>query len=165
MAELDYAANAMQREVVLSWRKFVMQNQIPDCIADADISVVGDHFTEGMIIRARGFVLGEKLPSHTETATGYATFEAPATWWQHVKHQHGHRWWLRLLVRRRPARMAVEVRRVDLTATWEQMAAYPWADLTTAVPQSFGLGRPVRLAWVESSLTWRDDRDAGGHHA
>ena len=158
MTELGNAANAMQKEVVLSWRKFVMQNQVPDCIADADISVVADHFTEGMIIRARGLVLGEKLPSHTETATGYATFESPATWWQHFKRQHGHRWWLRLFVRR-PVRMAVERRSVTLTATWKHMAAYPWADLTTVIPEAFNVGRPVRLSWVESDLTWRDSDD------
>jgi hypothetical protein len=137
----------------LTWKRFTAIQVIPECLRNAELDLVLNWAVEQMVIRAVGHVLGEKLPSHTETATGFAHFEAPATWWQHVKHQHGHRWWLRLLVRRRPVRMAAEVRRVTLAATWENMAAYPWAELATIAP-NVRLGDPVRLTWMTSSMDW-----------
>jgi hypothetical protein len=147
------ATTAVQEGVVLTWKKFAVARTIPACVRDMKIDVEYDWMMESMVMRARGYVLGEQLPSHTETATGFAHFEAPASWWQHVKHQHGHRWWLRSLVRWRPVRMAAEAQRVELTATWEQMAAYPWNESITRLPTDW-VGDPVRLSWLTSSLDW-----------
>lgn len=145
-----------QHDVTLTWKRFAIHQAVPDCVRDANVEAIRDHIFESMVIRATGHVLGEQLPPHTETVTGYAHFEAPATWWQHFKHQHGQRRGLRLLVRKRPARMNAEVRRVTLAATWENMAAYPWADLATIAPRE-RFGEPVRVAWLTSSLEWEDE--------
>lgn len=148
-------ATATRNGLVLTWKKFAMARTIPECVRDMEIDVGYDWITESMVMYARGHVLGEQLPSHTETATGFAHFEAPASWWQHVKHQHGHRWWLRALARRRPVRMAAEVKRVELTATWENMAAYPWQTYATRGADRW-LGSAVRLTWLTSSMDWTD---------
>jgi hypothetical protein len=146
-------AGITQHSLDLTWKRFTAQRAVPACVRDMDIKAVHNLILDDMVIQASGYVLGEQLPSHVETATGFARFEAPASWWQHFKHQHGHRWWLRLLVRRRPVRMAAEVRRVTLTATWENMAGYPWAEYTTLAPNG-RLGDPVRLSWLTSSMEW-----------
>lgn len=149
-------ATAIQDGVVLAWKKFAMMGAVPGCVRDMKIDVCDDWMVEQMVVRATGFVLGEQLPSHTETATGFAHFEAPASWWQHVKHQHGHRWWLRPLVRLRPVRMAAEVKRVELTATWENMAAYPWQTYATRGADRW-LGSAVRLMWLTSAMDWEGE--------
>jgi hypothetical protein len=148
--------NETREDLVLTWKRFAVHQSVPACVRDAKVEAVFDYIFEGMVIRATGHVLGQQLPSHTETATGFAHFEAPATWWQHFKQQHGQRRGMRLLVRKRPVRMNAEVRRVTLTATWENMAAYPWAEIATIVPGG-RLGEPVRLTWLTSSLNWESD--------
>jgi hypothetical protein len=146
-------AEIVRHDLVLRWKRFTMMRDVPNSVRDMDIDVAWNYMIEGLIVRATGHVLGEQLPSHTETAVGYAHFEAPATWWQHVKYQHGHRWWLKPLAKRRPARMTAKTKQVTLTATWENMAAYPWADVATIAPQRW-VGDPVRLTWMTSSMDW-----------
>lgn len=146
------SAGDLEQMVTLTWKKFAAKATVPDCVDDMDIQVAIDQLIGAMVIRMKGHVLGEQLPPHTETATRATTFEAPASWWQHFKQQHGHRWWLRRLVCRRPVRTTEETRRLTLTTTWEHMATYPWAEHTTVMPPRFG--GPINQRRLTASTDW-----------
>ncbi len=133
-----------EQSVVLVRKKFAMVKHLPrPIIESAKIEVLTDLFVDEIALAIRAHVFGERLPSHTETRTTYV----PATWWQHLKQDKAARWWMRWLVRRRPVRTEA----ITLTATWENMAAYPWADLRTRVPNY--LGAAVRLSFLSSALS------------
>lgn len=98
-------------------------------------------------VRVRALIYGETLPSHTETRHA----AVPASPWQHFKHDHARAWWMRPLAGRRPPLM----KQITLTATWQEMAGYPWASLKTQLPDSMGpavrlsLGSTTRLTEEE----------------
>lgn len=116
---------------------------LQDCTmtAEATMSMVADQ----LWFTIRGYVLGEEMPSHTESCTRTITIEHPASWWDHFKHQHGGRWFMRRLVRRWPARMQVKSETGTWSVTWENMAAYPFARLRSPTPDY--LGQAVRIGW------------------
>jgi hypothetical protein len=136
------AAAFEQRTLTLVRKKFSQVLSIPTEMID--LSVVESYFTDSLLIRFKAVIYGEELPPHTETAHE----QVPATWWQHFKHDYADRWWLRALVRRRPPR----ARTITLTTTWENMAAYPWAQLRTQ-PTPGHLGAAVRLSWMTTDLS------------
>lgn len=115
-----------------------------------DAAVEFDGFFDEYLMRFKASVYAEQLPSHTETRTVYV----PATWWQQLKYEKAGRWWLRPLVRRRPVRQ----KPITLTATWENLAAYPWMALRTPPPEY--VGAAVRLTLPPTStITGTDDGD------
>jgi hypothetical protein len=138
-----------QHTLTLVRKKFAQVLQIPAEMID--LSVSESYFTDSLLIRFKATIYGEELPPHTETVHE----QVPATWWQHFKYDYAERWWLRALVRHRPPR----ARTITLTATWENMAAYPWAQLRTQ-PTPEHLGAAVRLSWMTANLsTGGDDGD------
>lgn len=99
---------------------------------DPDFSFI----TNMLTVRLRTYMYGEELPAHTVTRTVYV----PDGWWQHFRHDHANRWWMRRTLRRKPLRTHA----IRMEATWENMAAYPWAQLRTPVPEQ-RLGAAIRL--------------------
>lgn len=123
-----------ERTLTLVRKKFTQTLNIPAEMITMDS--VESWMTDTVLIRFKATLFGEELPTHTETAYE----QVPATWWQHFKHDYAERWWLRALVRRRPPR----ARTITLTATWENMAAYPWAELRSQPTPGY-LGAAVRV--------------------
>ena len=86
----------------------------------------------GLLVRLVSEVLRERFVSEVQTAE----LRVPATWWDHFKVDHGHRWFMRRFVRRFPVKWTVWSKRVyfDLYNT------YPNADVN--LPPG-PLGRPI----------------------
>jgi hypothetical protein len=131
-----------QDSVILIKKKLALMMTIPQpVVADLGVEALADWATDQLVLRLKTHILGEQLPSHTETAsTG-----VPATWWQHYKHDYADRWWMRRFTRRWP----VKTRTITLTATWEEMAGYPWHELRTELPMY--MGAAVRIPLGSSS--------------
>lgn len=145
-----FSGTTTDHSLVLHWEKLGAQMVISrEMIETARFSATEMAF-DNLLMQLQAYVLGEKLPDHTETAKGSVSVEYPATWWQHAKHQYRERWWIRTLARRRPPRMQTKTETGTLAATWHHMTAYPWARLTHRVPASQGLNYPVYLRWLES---------------
>lgn len=137
-----------EHQLTLVRKKFTAQLAIsPELV---ELSTATDWLTDRLVMQARIHVFGEELPPHTETRT----VRVPDGWWQHYRHDHAEKRWMRRSIRKHPVRM----REITLTATWENMAAYPWADLRTQPVPGY-LGAAVRLSWMTSELRW-DGEDA-----
>lgn len=143
-----------QHELVLVWRRLAVCRHISRALVENTVLDVRESVLGDLIVEAQAYVLGQRLPPHTETATATLRVPYPATWWQHVKYQFQHRWWMRRVAKWRPPRMTALVETHELTATWEHMEAYPWASYTRqTLPDR--LGAPVRLRWMTSDLIQR----------
>ena len=119
--------------------KLVMVTQLPqDFLDSVSVEVARNVLTDNIALRIKALVYGEVLPAHTVTDT----VPVPASWWQHFKQDHAYRWWLRGFVRWRPVRTTD----ITLTTTWREMAAYPWAELRTLIPDDIDLGSAVRIS-------------------
>lgn len=140
-----------QHTLTLVKRQFTEVIGVPAEMLELDTA--HGFFTATLMVRLRAAIYGEILPPHTETRTAYV----PDGWWQHYRHDHADRWWMRRSVRRHPVRK----RKIELTATWEHMAAYPWAQLRTQ-PVPGSLGDVTHLSWMTSTLTgpWTGNDDA-----
>lgn len=140
---------ARNGELVLSWEKLGARMQLSrEMVQDARFDIRETLYGD-LLMQLQAYVLGEKLPENTVTATGSVSVEYPASWWQHFKDTYRERWWMRALARRRPPRMQTKTETGTLTATWHHMTAYPWARYTHRVPSSEHLGYPVYLRWNE----------------
>lgn len=83
--------------------------------ATATANVHRDRAIEHMAVTLRTTVLAEELPPQTIRAYGTgehhfdirATVGVPqwASWWQHCKATHRHRWWMAPIAKRRPPRV------------------------------------------------------------
>lgn len=139
-----------EHSLTLVRKRLSMTQILPRDLIEASIDAdsMMSYFTDDVLLRFKAAILGEELPPATDTAHE----QVPLTWWDHFKADHAERWWLRSLVRRRPPR----ARTITLTTTWENMAAYPWAQLRTQpVPPS--LGDPVWLSWMTSTVKRGDE--------
>lgn len=140
---------AEDNQLILSWHKLGAQTLLSrEMVEDARFDV-RETLTGDLLMQLQAYVLGEKLPENTVTATGSVSVEYPASWWQHFKHTYRAHWWIRALARRRPPRMQTKTETGTVTATWHHMTAYPWARYTHRVPASERLGYPVYLRWSE----------------
>lgn len=138
------------RSLTLIRKKIALTLAIPEEQIALSIDPQFNFLTDMITMRLKTYLYGEQLPPHTVTRT----VPVPATWWDHYKHAQAERWWLRALVRRRPPNMKT----ITLTATWENIAAYPWMQLRTPVPEY--LGAAVRLALPPTStITGTGDDD------
>lgn len=111
-----------------------------------------EYMKDQMIVEINAHVLGKKLPSFTVTDTQF--FNAPKNPWQHFKDMYADKWFMRWIVERWPIKFIKQ--KVELTATWDQWAAYPWA---AQVPYSDNW-RPVRIMVpARSKVTIEDFQD------
>lgn len=140
-----------ERELTLEFRRLALCRQVSSLAVQSARVDVQEMVLGDLLYMLEAHILGQVLPPHSESATGRVTVTSPATWWQHLKYQHRERWWMRWLVRRRPPRMTTASNTVTVTATWQHMVAYPWAQYTTPPPQR--LGQPVQLRWMDSHVT------------
>jgi len=132
-------------EVVLEWRKIgIVQPHDPDLPCglskpqwDAELDMIRNR----MLVRLKSAVLAHRLPGHTASSQRTVSFRVPASPWQHWKQKHQDSWWLRWFVARRPVRTEVLSEKVELTATWEDWATYPWQTIAPTDPR---LGMPNR---------------------
>ena len=139
----------LPRALVFEWVKVAGQQRVPaELLAlgresaaplmAAEVRHVLDHVYDCLVVQMRTNVLGTKLPPHTVTQREIV--QTPATTFQMFKARHASAWWARWFVDRWPVVLQDHV--VVLTATWEQMAIYPWQDL---VPQYDRLRSPRRV--------------------
>jgi hypothetical protein len=135
------APDLSERSLTLVRKKIALTIGIPEEQIALSIDPAFQFITDTLTARLRTYLYGEQLPPHTETRTIYT----PATWWEQLKYEKAGRWWMRRLVRRHPVRQ----KPITLTATWENMAAYPWMQLRTPVPEY--LGAAVRLSLPPTS--------------
>lgn len=105
-------------------------------------NMVQDPFLDRCALQLRAYVLAERLPPETITQHVPVIWIKPATWRDHWKLAHGHRWWVHWWVRRRPAR-TVELRQTaGVTVNLQRYITYPKANLVTRGPE----WAPVRVA-------------------
>lgn len=112
-----------------------------------------------------GHVLREDLPPVQAEVQRVVHVEvtqmSPATWRDHFKLTYGHRWWLRWLAARRPARIIErpQVRTVRITAAFDldRHRLYPRASssLVRQLGESITVVMPRRIAFE----TWDGVRD------
>jgi hypothetical protein len=137
-----------EKTLTLVRKKLTQVLQVPAEMLAVDVT--HSFFEDAFLVRLKATIYGEELPPHTETRYAYE----PATWWCHFKHTYADRWWLRAFARRWPP----EMKTITLTATWENMAAYPWAQLRTQPTPGY-LGAAVRLTMPLTSILTGDDED------
>lgn len=87
-------------------------------------------------VRLQADVLTDHLPPEQVTESTSVTFQAPASWWQHFKAQHGSARWLSWLVRRRPVRYETEQKTVTVVVDLNRFRVFPQADVP--YPAEFG---------------------------
>jgi hypothetical protein len=120
----------------------LMYGLSPDLVDEVSAEDLNSILARQIVLRIRGHVFGEQLPPHSETRS----IHIPDGWREHWRWDHRERWWMRGWVRRRPIRL----REVTITATWKNMAAYPWLSLRTQnLPYDFG--QAVRLVLPPTS--------------
>jgi hypothetical protein len=97
----------------------------------------------GLVVRLATEVLATKT-----VGTRTYTIKHPASWWQHFKHSHAPRWF----VRRRPVRMQTTTVVVDFT----RYLAYPGARVALPADQ-FGPPVTVEVARFDVTAAWEWD--------
>lgn len=163
MTENDSSAEPQAyREYPLDWLKVQQVAPVarevlagmPPGIVDlrADLDSTWGFIRDEMLLRLQASVLKHDLPGHRVDDQHTVFFDVPDSPWQHWKRKHGHAWWLRWLVRRRPVRTERLSKTVRFTAEWRDMAAYPWQ---TVAPTAKRLGEPARIVdlqkWTEEA--------------
>lgn len=149
-----YGVTGQTTEVMLQRLKVATQQTISPSVAQSmKLDTWRDELLDALVYQLRAYVLAQHLDKHTEQRTEVVEFEVPDGWRQQWKQDHHDAagWVIRWLARRRPVRTRTLSRRVTLSATWDQYAAFPEA--TIIVDDS--LGAPVR--WLTSeAITWVD---------
>lgn len=102
----------------------------PDCFDAVRIEEDIDYLARHLVLRFEGHVYGQRLANHVESRD----FDQPATWWDHWKLAHADTRWAGWCARRWPPTM----RKITLTATWENYAAYPTFKGVDLAPHDFG---------------------------
>lgn len=133
--------------VPLSIQKFVLEKarlglRLPvDSYIFRDAQVSRDDLTEHlfdqMVYNLETYVLQDKLPPQEFTETRLVTSEpAPATWWDHFKHEYKDRTWLKhLIVHLKPPLYHAKTKEVTFKVNLERWISYPEAQ---NIPESFG---------------------------
>lgn len=140
------------KRVVLDWTEVGVHQKVsreilpglPVGVVDAQVYTGQfgmDFMMNTMTAKLKAFLLKKDLPGHQVHKRVTVSWQVPASWWQHLKHQHETAWWLAWLVQWKPVQWQTRYREVNLRAEWRDMATYPWQ---TVVPTARGLGKPVR---------------------
>lgn len=141
---MSVVADAVLDQVRVGVRQELLAYGVGSTTAD---SVQVSRLAGESAVTIAGFVLSERLPPERYARREQVVFEVPAGWWETLRHQYRFRWWMRWWVARRPVRMRVETRQVELAVVVSRAWTYPRA--VVAVP---ALGEPVRVAEVEGRV-------------
>jgi len=124
-----------------NWLKTNSRQYVPSTVltgvAYSDIKVMEDHLQDAMMYEINAHVLGKKLPEFSVTET--KIFNTPKNPWQHFKDMYADKWFMRWIVQRWPVKFIRQ--KLELTASWEQWAVYPWIDQVPVTPN----WQPVRI--------------------
>lgn len=133
-------------------------DDLPKGIVDTQISVdpATEFVTRQLLFNLRAFVLKYRLPGHTVTKRVTVHWQAPASWWQHLKADYADSWWFGWFVRWRPVRMVSRCRSVRFRATWDDMAIYPWQAVAPTRDQLGPALRRVLLHTENDTEPWWD---------
>lgn len=136
-------------QVTLTWIKSQIANVVtPEFAEGVTANVFRDQVWGGMTHQLVASVLAEKLPPERVAEQKTFTFSVPASPWQQFKSSHAESWWLRWLVRRRPAAMVTHGFVGELTVDLDRYWAYPEARVAR------GMGTPVRVAMFNQTAAW-----------
>jgi hypothetical protein len=139
-----------RHETTLYWRRAEVTESIPAAIRVNGSVEMQETIYGNTLLRLSAFVLGQKLPPHTETQSKTVTLKVPQTWVDHLLVEHGKHWPLSAIVRRRPPVFCYEEQTVELTATWTNWQLYPWCGIKMP-KEKFGDAYNVR--WIESTVS------------
>lgn len=92
-----------------------------------DVELIPDHAGRAMVAELHAAVWAEALPPERIDRRVTVTFDVPASWWQHFKHDHRSRWWLRRLVAARPVRRVTHKRTATFSVDLRRYRTYPAA--------------------------------------
>ena len=152
----DNDSSIRMQEIQFDWMKLARRDLLPGIVMQ-DINLMKnylDYMRDDVVVEFNGMVLGQKLPEFSVSKS--ETIETPATPWQHFKEFHSEKWWMKNIVKRWPVKKIQN--KVELTATWNQWAAYPWQDKVHNSREF----RPVRVVLPPASnIRIKGWKDAG----
>jgi hypothetical protein len=152
------AASDDETRLTLVFRRYAQQFVMDEgLLLDVDTSVRREIFG-GFMLQLRTQILTDNLPPRRFTARQRVRYEVPTSSWQMWKKRHGHRWYARWLVRRRPVRYEPDPhgRGADAVCTFdlERYRTYPRAKFR--LPDRFG---PAVHVHAIRDLRWHVEED------